>query len=324
MPRQANMAPNRNPCSEHPEVGRSFFKYASPETTLKVLESRRFRYSSPLRFNDPSELRAGLHFDFSLDTLGDRLIDRIEALAASNERPPVSPQSFMGQIVLLAWTKYGTHGSPREFLRMQCPDMFVELAKAVKAMQEDYAEQAWRRRLRHIRIFCVSEDCGNELMWSHYAHSHTGAALELRVLPEMANCLGAAKPVSYVRQPVPFCAENELIDDLLSIRELPWSKIHQRYPYYKSANWSYEREWRVWFPGDESDTLDFEDIRISEGELAAIRFGINASTKFIAQATSIASSHFPETRFYCATRSPGSYEISFAPVALRAVPRPAG
>jgi hypothetical protein len=54
-----------------------FFKYTSATTAVKILESSAVRYSSPILFNDPFDVQSGLHFDFDIDLLPDKLLDRI-------------------------------------------------------------------------------------------------------------------------------------------------------------------------------------------------------------------------------------------------------
>jgi hypothetical protein len=59
-----------------------FFKYMSATTAVKILTSSAVRYSSPVLFNDPFDVQSGLHFDFDIDLLPDKILDRIEVLVA--------------------------------------------------------------------------------------------------------------------------------------------------------------------------------------------------------------------------------------------------
>ena len=42
---------------------RHFFKYASLETATRVIESKSFRWSSPIKFNDPFDSQIGFVLD---------------------------------------------------------------------------------------------------------------------------------------------------------------------------------------------------------------------------------------------------------------------
>ena len=80
-----------------PAHGRDrFFKYASGSTAVKILESAAVRYSSPLLFNDPFDVQSGLHFDFDIESLPEKILARIEALVAQDVKPDLSPGRSMG------------------------------------------------------------------------------------------------------------------------------------------------------------------------------------------------------------------------------------
>ena len=48
-------------------------------------------------------------------------------------------------------------------------------------------EWEWLEKVPRMRMLCVTEEHDNLLMWAHYANNHTGAVLELRVMPEEDN-----------------------------------------------------------------------------------------------------------------------------------------
>lgn len=57
-----------------------------------MLDSGAARYSTPLLFNDPFDVQAGLNFDFDLEQLHRTVVERIGELASSSDGPPVDPQ----------------------------------------------------------------------------------------------------------------------------------------------------------------------------------------------------------------------------------------
>jgi hypothetical protein len=98
-----------------PKRGRDrFFKYASGFTAVKILESAAGRYSSPLLFNDPFDVQSGLHFDFDIESLPEKILTRIEALVAQDVKPDLSPDDPWGKAVGLIWEKKSTHGFPKD------------------------------------------------------------------------------------------------------------------------------------------------------------------------------------------------------------------
>ena len=95
---------------------RSFFKYASHEAALAMLKSKTVRYSSPLLFNDPFDMQAGLNFDFDVDLLNEKLVARMEQLSRGPEEPLVDKDDPWGQMILLMREKISTHGFGRALI----------------------------------------------------------------------------------------------------------------------------------------------------------------------------------------------------------------
>ena len=106
---------------------------------------------------------------------------------------------------------------------------------------------------RFSTIACFSEDVKSVLMWSHYADSHKGFALEYDFRPTMTKPLerGMLYPVVY---------SDERFDASLYIT---WQFMHvlglnfknpditasSKVALHKSRVWEYEREWRIIDPG---------------------------------------------------------------------------
>lgn len=113
---------------------RAFYKYTSPQTALAILQSGKVRYSSPLTFNDPFDIQSGLHFDFDLETLHEKIIDRIGELAAAPEEPIVDSSNPWGKIVLEARRYYPTHGFPRDRWLSITKEPFSSLLSIIKGV----------------------------------------------------------------------------------------------------------------------------------------------------------------------------------------------
>lgn len=289
---------------------RPFYKHATAGTTLAVLRSGCFRYSSPLLFNDPFDIQSGLHFDFDLSELHGKVLDRLEELAASAEEPAVIPGDVWGQLVLAVRSHFPTHGFPRARWAETTAPSFQALLGVIEDTQKQYREH-WRSRLLPgIRVFCVTEERDNLLMWAHYSKDHTGAMFELWSLPEEDNPLSVARPVEYCESPPPFFSEREWLDDFMGLKKLDPSALYRRYAYAKSGHWSYEKEWRVWYPlSDTAEMYDTMPIRASE--LRAIYFGCRAEQAFVQEAKLLMSGAFPDATAYQARKNESSYGLSF-------------
>lgn len=295
-----------------PTSKRAFFKYASPDTTLAVLQSQTVRYSSPAAFNDPFDIQSGLHLDFEIDSLPTAVLDRLSQFAAAPDPPPVDVDDVWGKLVLEVRRRFPTHGFPRERWETLGSEPFQLLAKVIKETQLGYQER-WRDKLLpSIRVFCVSEERDNLLMWAHYGKDHTGAVLEFWSLPEEDNPLSVARPVQYVKEPLSFFSKEEFINDILAVRKLDFSGLYRRYAYAKSAHWQYEREWRVWYPLSESGSHD--DVPIRASEFTALYLGCRAKPNFKAEVLATLRRSFPNVQAYQAAKTEGAYALAFTAV----------
>jgi hypothetical protein len=145
----------------------------------------------------------------------------------------------------------------------------------------------WRKSLKKIKAFCVSEHNQSILMWSHYAKYHTGVCFKLKVMPEKDNPICSAKEVNYLHDPPSFFSVEEFIDSIILNKELDFTDFYHRYPLAKSDIWDYEKEWRAWAPFEENGN-SYLDIPIVEGEIDAIYFGVNADPKLVKYLITIA------------------------------------
>lgn len=290
---------------------RSFYKYVAPDTARAILKNQTFRYSSPLTFNDPFDVQAGIHLEFDLDALPGKILDRIEEMAAAPEEPSVDTASPWGQIVLAARERYRIDGFPRSRWESVTKKAFASLVDLIRDTQQQYQHHWWKDVLPGLRVFCVSEDKDNLLMWAHYAKDHTGLVFELLSLPEEDNALSVASPVEYVEKPMSFLSEEEWIESILSVREFSLNGFYKRYVLTKSNHWKYEHEWRVWYPLASAPNSLFEDSKIRPSELAAIYLGCKADLTFSSEIIKRIQSSFPDTKIYRMRKSKSNYALEF-------------
>lgn len=291
---------------------RSFFKYVAPETALSVLMSRSVRYSSPLTFNDPFDTQSGLHFDFDLDTLHQKILDKMEEFATAPETPPIDANDPWGQTTLFLREKYPTHGFPRDGLRQVMAPVMAWLVQVIRTTQKGYQQFWWETLMSGLRVFCVSEERDSLLMWAHYAKDHTGAVFEFLSLPDEDNPLSVARPVTYVDQPPPFFTEAEWLDEALSIKKFDPSDLYTRYVHVKSKHWQYEREWRVWYPIIPAPPgILYVDNPLRQSEFAAVYIGCRAESSFVSDVVSLTRSAFPSTRIYRAQKCETAYSLEY-------------
>jgi hypothetical protein len=198
------------------------------------------RYSSPLLFNDPFDLQTGIPLKLDMNALPERLFARLETLVLDAGVPALLDEGAgrdFSRAILEMRAKRPTHGFPREALRTAFLPVFAALKDYFVAEHQRF-ERDWFEKVPRMRMFCVTEEHDNLLMWAHYAKDHTGAVLQLRVMPEEDNALCAAQPVIYHPDvPSPFTEEN-LLNSIVGLENLTLHDLVWNYARAKSDIWS--------------------------------------------------------------------------------------
>lgn len=293
---------------------RSFFKYAAPDAVLAILKNQTVRYSSPLIFNDPFDFQSGLHFEFDLDSLHGKVLERLSELAAAPGVPIIDKDDPWGKLILLVRQYFPTHGFPNDRWRRESAELFAQLVSEIRTTQGKYQQHWWNTLLPGLRVFCVSEERDNLLMWAHYAKDHTGAVIEFLSLPGEDNPLSVSRPVKYVDSPPPFFTEAEWIDDILSVKRFDHQELYRRYAYYKSKHWRYEKEWRVWYPLIPAPKDRYEDLPIRQSEFASICIGCKAADPFAQDVIYHVRRAFPSARIFRARKCDNAYALEYTEV----------
>lgn len=228
-----------------------FYKYVTAETALKILQSRTFKYSSPIKFNDPFDTQTRMHFGFNNRDLIKALNDELYKLIHDKEEPNGNESNSFFRGIKKAWylVQQSSKKMPRNILQQltkQFDEETIELA-------DQYVEEMnifWEEMSKSSKIFCVAEEHTNLLMWAHYAKEHTGAVIKLKCLPELDTPLCAAKKVEYSDKPPVIAEIDEYIKYITGQSPAPenYNSIFYKMFLTKSDHWKYEQEWRVFIP----------------------------------------------------------------------------
>ena len=297
------------PYQEHAKE--RFFKYTSASTALKILESSAVRYSSPLLFNDPFDVQSGLHFEFEIESLPEKIFQRIEQLVASDREPEPQEGNILGEAITIMWENKSTHGFPREEIRELIRPQLDGLKDQIIRLQSEYQNEWWNDFLPRLYIFSVAEENDNLLMWSHYGDYHRGVVFSFRVLPQQDNPLCVARPVVYRNTPPSFFTEQQWLDDILGVRKLEHIELYFQYAYVKSAVWAYEREWRVWDLRPQPSPLHYYDYPLWDKEVEAVYFGCNIASESKVDIMSLLSMKYPEAKLFQARKGCDKYRLEF-------------
>lgn len=273
-----------------------FYKYLSLDTAKLVIEKQTLRFSRPELLNDPYDMGFDLSPTFEAELLKPKIIDALW-LANFGDSPP-EPGNALGLLIA------AFRGHMPRLSRDQFEEEFREtIDESLANMRNlDNFNEEIRKFLATNKVLCLTETPDNILMWAHYAESHKGIVLRLRSIPENDSIFGIAKPVQYVDKLPDLMSEDKIIALLSGSGRVSETVMMEKLIYTKSADWKYEREWRI-SAGDGWNKSDpFEDIKFGREELDGIIFGARTphherlSIMELARAQSSAISFFEAKR----------------------------
>lgn len=249
-----------------------FYKYVSADTAIKILTTKKLRYSSPLLFNDPFDHHIELQLGFTEDDFRDLSLKEWKSIICGEKTVTFDTSCKLG--TMFNERLPTDDPTTRTEILDDMKNATEETAKNLPALRIGY-NRAIREAIQANAVLCVSEVKNNILMWSHYASNHTGAVFQIRCVEEVDNSVLAAKRVRYVNE-LPLLAS---LDDFIKLStgqtaRLASNEAHvDNIIYTKSEEWSYEQEWRVVIFGELSNGNLFIDLTEAPSVFGAVYLG---------------------------------------------------
>jgi hypothetical protein len=270
---------------------RYFYKYMTPATAKVVLVNRTLRFSSPSLLNDPFDMGFDLQLHIDPKSLKPRVLEAMwEAHYAEN--PPL-PANAYGRLVALVRPQFPR--LDRQEFEGEFGDAVDESIVRMHSLEDFHGEI--RKHMGATKVLCLTEAPDNLLMWAHYAAWNTGVVLRLRSLPEKDSMFGAAKPVRYTSEMPTLLNEDQIVALLSGSGSLMDGDLLEKLIYTKSAEWTYEREWRISLGLGYSPGSEFEDLRFGGDELDAVIFGTRTTEADQREISALARAQNPGVAF---------------------------
>jgi len=289
----------------------SFYKYTDIITAEATLVNQSFRYSSPLKFNDPFDVQNELRSSFDLSEFPAAAMSVIESYIRNDLFIP-NPNDSFGKGILILREGVKREGYKKNKIEAITLPLLGFVMSLIEKTLEDM-NKIWQISMRESRVFCVTEDNDNLLMWAHYAKDHTGAVFQLETLAEENNILSVARKVNYAEKPVEFFSLEELIKWTLFEIEPDLSKlVYSTHAHQKSLHWKYENEWRVVDMCKYSNKTElYIDHVFVPKQLSNIFFGCKADPNDIERLSFLAKSINPSVSIYKAKKKTLEYGLEF-------------
>ncbi len=269
------------------------YKYTTSSTTQIVLETGRLRWQSPCQFNDVAELQRMPTLSPDFDEARPIYVNRLLEIGYSDLITDYSSYSEWTQYILRLIQKLKVQGVPsadvRQMLNSVVPNSTVKLESLFRRSTELNNDGS-------LRIFCLTENVLNDLMWAHYGDSNKGCMLGFRHIDEYSTPFAAAEKVRYTDEtPVIGSA----VDFYLYGPSAAQNKETRLAIYHtKKSAWTYENEWRVIHKSNTPNGKLYSDFKFYPEELESVTFGLKITPDDKDKIINLVQLGYPHCKLY--------------------------
>ena len=253
------------------------YKYHNYNGLRETLRNHARLWSHPGRFNDPFDSQFKRQWAESLD----------EFLKGHGDIPKALRKSA-------AFQKLMTPFYEQDLLRKTF-------------MWELY----FQHKLNNTVMLCLTENHTDLLMWAHYAYNHTGGVIQYAQTPGLYDCqIKSAKKVRYsVNIPVFRFEEFFNNSDNAEKKRVMADAFWDAYTLTKSAEWRYEKEWRLLSELEEPAATVLVDFEPKE--LAAVYLGCRMPPKNQIEITALVKAEYPQASIYLTQTRSAKFALQF-------------
>lgn len=262
------MAINRSPLRTHEH--KCFYKYVTAEVAKIALVNRTLRWSSPLIFNDPSDVLREIEIEFKESELQETVATEVARIIENHELVPSSanPKLYLLLNILeIIGTQELRKLMVSEIRRFASEEHIINKGTISKLCT------TWEQQIPQMRILSLSEVNDNMAMWWHYADKHKGVVLELECIDEIDSPWLVAKPVVYQETLPMFPTKEDLVRSITGLRPIDYKQLFSEFMYIKKNDWAYEKEWRVVSFARPGESGVYSDYSVNSLNFGAIYFG---------------------------------------------------
>ena len=270
-----------------------FYKYMSPSTAEIVLDRCTLRWSTPGTLNDPFDMQFDLHVDADHDALKTAVLQKMWDAHYGEEEAPEGNE--LGVVI---------NAFRGVFPQLSRPDFDHEFGEAFEEGWERFQRQMpvtqaeVRARMADSKVLCLTTRYDNVTMWSHYADSHRGLVLRMKIPDGIDSALKVARPVRYVDALPKFLDDDSLVNVLSGQAAIDVGETLDRMVYTKSLDWEYEEEWRIYAGGGRDPNAAHEDLSFFPEEVDGAILGCRATDETCARVAALAAAHFPHASLH--------------------------
>lgn len=187
---------HRSPRREHEQ--RYFYKYVTARVAKIILTTRKLRWSSPLKFNDPFDVNQELPLNFNEEEINKAVS---EGLASLIDTGDFSKAVGYPELAVLLNAARLMEPEARKKVVHEIRQSYGEVTSG---QMESLAElrEKWRQIVPKLRILCLSEFNDVTPMWQHYADEYRGVVMEFESVDEIGGAFLRTRKVEYQDFPI--------------------------------------------------------------------------------------------------------------------------
>lgn len=294
-----------------PNRPETYFKYVTTKVAKIILVNHKLRWSSPLLFNDPFDVKRDFDFGFNIEELKQPLVDEVTSLLSAGKIPDLSSKPCVEWFVKCLRRK--DRANERDIILKELPQLIDEGIQLAMNNSYETIKKQWSEFIPQFRIFSLSAVHDNLLMWSHYSDSHKGVVLELQCINDLDSPWLIAQPVTYQNIPPVLATKQVWIKSITGQKRLNYDKwqFYEPYTLTKTTDWEYEKEWRVVSFMRPGESGLYTDYPFNPRELKSVYLGCDISEEDANDIISLIKFDFSHVRIYRAKKHERDTKLSF-------------
>jgi len=281
------------------------YKYVDVKGAASILKNMAIKWTCPIYFNDPFDIRQELGFGFDENDFFEAYKERFFELMSS-EAPVYKDVEL--------WTRVR---SMRNGITKKDSESFWES----KNIAQDHLtrlqrfQQGWKKQIRKWRVLCLTDNEENLLMWSRYADSHQGALFKFRCVDHPNAHFRDAQQVKYDTALPVIATLSQWVDWLVGA-SLPDAiddrEVFRRTVFTKSKDWHYEKEWRCIIELDQDpDPAKHDLYNLMPEEIESVFLGCNMNAEDKTLLTEYIKEFRPHIKVYKANKHLYEYKLNY-------------
>lgn len=286
------------------KVNMTLYKYVDAKAAEAIIETQRFRWSTPGHFKDPFDFNFNMMGKFNADNETKKFMREARTMVVNPyfEEVEVHPV-IKGLVMAIKREEESKRKALYTTLENNIRAKYRKLEDIAKNINWECGEFT-----RRIGIFCTAGVYDSLSMWGHYADNHAGIVIKIKTFRNNApNEFANVKPVRY-KNTLPSVINHEMLKMAMPNEEPNASKVYEDFVYTKALEWAHEQEFRSI---RKIDKEGFEDVPFNPLAIDAVYLGANMNMQSRQNITKRLDKFLPHVEIIQCRRHQEEYRLEY-------------